>query len=75
MPRLLEILDDLYYEYAIGYVHYLNIINNMKESQEFNPQKIDIMRQQVSAFTQDKDDLVCKKHGINSIFLEEWIRR
>ena len=34
---LLEVLDDLYYEYACGYVHYLNIINNMKEKNEFNP--------------------------------------
>ena len=73
LHKLYEVLDDMYYEYACGYVHYLNIIENLKSKNELTPDVLEAMKNQMSIFTQDKDDIVCKKHEITSLFLEEWI--
>ena len=75
IAKLHEIIDDMYYEYACGYVHYLNIINNMKEKNEMSPDVIEAMKHQMTIFTHDKDMSICKKHDLTPLFLEEWIHK
>ena len=65
----------MYYEYACGYVYYLNRIDDLTASNEMTPDILEAMRNQVKLFAEKKDQVVCKKHDITSIFLEEWITK
>lgn len=75
LKKLYEILDDMYYEYASGYVHFLNILDNMKQSGQGTQEVIDHMKVQMHSYSNERDELVCKKHNITGLFLEEWIAR
>ena len=44
LHKLYEIIDDLYYEYACGYVHYMNILENLKQKNELTQDLIEAMR-------------------------------
>ena len=75
LAKLHTILDDLYYEYACGYIHFYNLLVNLKESKELTQSHVENMQAQIKHFTGLKDEQVCQKHKITPLFLEEWIQK
>jgi hypothetical protein len=62
-------------EYACAYVFYYNMILNLKESNMLEERKLDNIKEMVKSYTDSKDEAVCKKHKISTIFFEEWLKK
>lgn len=73
--KLLEILDELYLDYAGSYLFYYDIILNQKEQGTFKPEMIDQIRVRVDDLTASNDMTLCEKHGISPDFLKVWMQK
>ena len=67
-----EILEDIYLEYACGYIFYYNMILNLKESGQLN---IDNIKTKVDDYTKSLDEKVSRRHKISPFFLEAWLQK
>ncbi len=75
LVKLYDILEDIYLEYACAYIFYYNMILNMKEKKEFSNEKLENLKASVESYTNSRDEIVAKKHGITALFLEIWIEK
>ena len=70
--KLHELLEDIYLEYACGYIFYYNMILNLKESGQLN---IESIKAKIDDYTSTLDDKVSKKHNISTAFLRAWMEK
>ena len=70
-----DVLEDIYLEYACAYIFYYNMILNLKSAGQLNDGKMESIKTQIEQYTRSRDEMVCSKHGINSAFLEDWIKK
>lgn len=75
LAKLHDVLEDVYLEYACAYIFYYNLILNMKEQKTLSDDKLESLKNQVEQYTNSRDAVVCKKHGISTMFLEKWITK
>ncbi len=47
----------------------------MKEKKEFSNEKLENLKASVESYTNSRDEIVAKKHGITALFLEIWIEK
>ena len=73
--KLYEILDDIYLEYACGYVFYYNTLLNLKDSKQLTPNEIENIKASLENYTKQKDEQVAKKHGLNALILDSWLHK
>lgn len=58
-------MDDIYLEYACGYVFYYNTLMNLKDKKELKDDDILSIQAALDNYTKHKDEQVAKKHGIS----------
>lgn len=73
MEKLLEIVDELYLDYAGSYLFFYDIILNQKEQGTFKPELIDQIKLRIDDLTRQNDIILCARHQISSDFLQDWI--
>jgi hypothetical protein len=71
--KLLEILDELYLDYAGSYLFFYDIILNQKEQGTYKPELIDQVKLRIDDLTRQNDIILCARHKISSDFLQDWI--
>ena len=71
--KLLEILDELYLDYAGSYLFYYDIILNQKEQGTYKPELLDQIKARIDDLTRQNDIILCARYKISSDFLQDWI--
>ena len=71
--KLLEILDELYLDYAGSYLFYYDIILNQKEQGTYKPELLDQIKARIDDLTRQNDIILCARHKISSDLLQDWI--
>ncbi len=46
----------------------------MKEQNAISEERINGFKSSIDQYTKSRDEIVCKKHGINTTLLEKWIK-
>ena len=75
VQKLMDILEELYLDYAGSYLFYYDILLNQKEQGTFKPDMIDQIRVRVEELTRQNDITLCQRHNISTDFLQEWIQK
>jgi len=55
-------------------VFYYNMMLNLREQNQLSATKIDSIAETLKNFTNQKDELICKKYNINSLILDQWLK-
>ena len=71
--KLLEILDELYLDYAGSYLFYYDIILNQKDQGTYKPELLGQIKNRIEDLTRQNDIALCARHKISSEFLQDWI--
>lgn len=71
--KLLEILDELYLDYAGSYLFYYDIILNQKEQGTYKPELLDQIKARIDDLTRQNDIILCARYKISSDLLQDWI--
>lgn len=70
--KLHDLLEDIYLEYACGYIFFYNMILNLKESGQLD---IESVKAKIENYTSSIDEKVAKKHNITNAFLRAWMEK
>lgn len=73
--KLLLIINDLYIEYACSYIFIHNLMMRMKADGQLNPDMMENIKARMEVMTDEKDKEVAKLHGIDTDFLEQWLKK
>lgn len=75
IEKLLEILDELYLDYAGSYLFYYDILLNQKEQGTFKPEMLDQIKVRLDELTRQNDAALCMRHKITPEFLQTWTQK
>lgn len=64
LAKLHEILEDIYLEYACGYIFYYHMIIDLKDKNQLSREQSDKLKLTVESYTSSRDEIVCKRYGV-----------
>ncbi len=63
-------MEEEYLEYACAYIFYYNMLINLKDKGELTEHHMQGITVQMDKYTDEKDQHVCKRHGITLDFFK-----
>ncbi|CDW88771.1 UNKNOWN [Stylonychia lemnae] len=73
--KLYEIMEDLYLDYANGYLYYHRNNETFKNQGKINDQIYEQTKKTIDEYTDSRDEIIAKKNNISTQMLELWIKK